>query len=104
MYKTRAETRAFLEALKPLVADSTHCDIVVAVPFTALAVAAETARGSAIAVAAQDVHWEKEGAFTGEVSTKMLVEVGCRFVIIGHSERRQYFGETDEWVNKKTKA
>ncbi len=104
MYKAQAEARAFLAALKPLVASSTHCDIVVAPPFTVLAAAAEAARGSAIAVAAQDVHWEKEGAFTGEVSVKMLVEAGCRYVLIGHSERRQYFGETDERVNKKVKA
>jgi len=104
MYKTQAETRAFFASLKPLVAASTHCDIVVAPPYTALAAAAEAVRGSAISIAGQDAHWAAEGAFTGEVSTKMLVEVGCRYVIIGHSERRQYFGETDEWVNKKTKA
>ena len=104
MYKTQAEARAFLAALKPLVASSTHCDIVVAPPFAALAAAAEAARGSAIAIAAQDVHWEKEGAFTGQISVKMLVEAGCRYVLVGHSERRQYFGETDERVNKKVKA
>src|SRR5712691_4226147 len=104
MYKTQAETHAFFPALKPLVAASMHCDIVVAPPYTALTAAAEAVRGSAIAIAAQDVHWAAEGAFTGEVSTKMLVEAGCRHLIIGHSERRQYFGETDEWVNKKTKA
>ena len=104
MYKTQAETRAFFASLKPMVAASTHCDIVVAPPYTALAAAVEAVRGSAIAIAAQDVHWAAEGAFTGEVSAKMLVEVGCRYVLIGHSERRQFFGETDEWVNKKTKA
>jgi len=104
MYKTQAETRAFFSALKPLVTASMHCDVVVAPPYTALAAAVEAVRGSAIAIAAQDVHWAAEGAFTGEVSTKMLVEVGCRYVIIGHSERRQFFGETDERVNKKTKA
>ena len=104
MYKTQTEARAFLAALKPLVASSAHCDIVVAPPFTALAAAAEAARGSAIAIAAQDLHWEKEGAFTGEVSAKMLVEAGCGYVLIGHSERRQYFGETDERVNRKVKA
>jgi len=104
MYKTQAEARAFLAALKPLVTSSTHCDIVVAPPFTALAAVAEAARGSAIAIAAQDLHWEKEGAFTGEVSARMLFEAGCRYVLIGHSERRQHFGETDERVNKKTKA
>jgi len=104
MYKTQAETRAFFDAFKPLVASSTHCDMVIAPPYTALAAAVEAARGSTISIGAQDVHWAGEGAFTGEVSTKMLVEVGCRYVIIGHSERRQYFGETDEWVNKKTRA
>jgi triosephosphate isomerase len=104
MYKTQAETRAFFAAFAPLVANATHCDIVVGAPFTALAAAVDAARGSTVSIAAQDLHWEKEGAFTGEVSTKMLVEAGCRYVIIGHSERRQYFGETDEWVNKKTRA
>ena len=104
MYKTQAEARAFFAALKPLVASSTHCDIVVAPPYTAVAAAVEAARGSAISIAAQDVHWAAEGAFTGEVSTKMLVEAGCRHVLIGHSERRQYFGESDESVQKKTKA
>ena len=104
MYKTRAEARTFLEALKPLVAAANHCDIVVAPPFTALAVAAEAARGSAISIAAQNAHWSPEGAFTGEVSMKMIVEAGCRGVILGHSERRQFFGETDELVAKKVKA
>ncbi len=104
MHKTQAETRSFLETLRPLVADSTHCDIVVAPPFPALATAVETARGTAIAISAQNLHWEKEGAFTGEVSAGMLVEAGCRYVLIGHSERRQFFGETDERVNKKVKA
>jgi len=104
MFKTQAETRTFFDAFKPLVANSTHCDIVIGAPFTALAVAVEAARGSAIGIAAQDVYWEKEGAFTGEVSARMLVEVGCRYVIIGHSERRQFFGETDETVHKKVKA
>ncbi|MGA3294958.1 MAG: triose-phosphate isomerase [Candidatus Acidiferrales bacterium] len=104
MYKTGAETRAFFEAFQPLVAASKHCDIVVAPPFTALSAAVEAARGSAIRIAAQNLHWEREGAFTGEISARMLVEAGCRSVIIGHSERRQYFGETDESVNRKTKA
>src|SRR4029077_13821193 len=90
--------------LKPLVASANHCDIVVAPPFTALAAAAEAARGSAISIAAQDAHWSAEGAFTGEVSMKMIVEAGCLGVIIGHSERRQFCGETDELVAKKVKA
>ena len=104
MYKTGAETRAFFEAFRPLVAAARNCDIVIAPPFTALAGAVEAARGSAIGIAAQNLHWEREGAFTGEVSARMLVEAGCSGVIIGHSERRQYFGETDESVNRKTKA
>ena len=104
MYKTCPETRAFFEAFLPLVAAATHCDIVVAPPFTALAAAAESARGSAVGIAAQNLHWEREGAFTGEISARMLVDAGCGGVIIGHSERRQYFGETDEAVHRKTKA
>ena len=104
MFKTQAEARAFIEALKPLVAGSTHADIVVGAPFTALAAAVQAAAGSPISIAAQNMHWEKEGAFTGEVSARMVMEAGCRYVIIGHSERRQFFGETDETVNKKIKA
>ena len=110
MYKTQAEARAYFAAFVPLVASATHCEIVVAPPFTALAVAVEavtalsTAPGVDIAIAAQDVYWEQEGAFTGEISPKMLVEAGCRAVIIAHSERRQFFGETDESANRKVKA
>jgi triosephosphate isomerase (TIM) len=104
MYKTAAETRDFFIAFQPLVAASSHCDIVVAPPFTALAAAIESARGSAIGIAGQNLHWASEGAFTGEISAHMLAEAGCRGVLIGHSERRQYFGETDEGVNRKTKA
>jgi triosephosphate isomerase (TIM) len=104
MFKTGAETRVFFAAFLPLVAASKHCDIVIAPPFTALAVAIDAARGSAIEIAAQNLYWEREGAFTGEISAGMLVDAGCRSVIIGHSERRQYFGETDETVHRKTKA
>jgi triosephosphate isomerase (TIM) len=104
MYKTQAETRAFFKAFKAMAAAVKHCDIVVAPPFTAIATAVEAAKGSAIGIAAQNLHWESEGAFTGEISAPMLVEAGCGFVIIGHSERRQYFGETDESVNRKLKA
>jgi triosephosphate isomerase (TIM) len=104
MFKTQAETRAFFEAFRPLVASATHCEIVVAPPFTALAAAAEAVLGSGITIAAQDAHWEKEGAFTGEISVKMLAEAGCRAAILGHSERRQLFGETDATVAKKLKA
>jgi triosephosphate isomerase len=104
MFKTRVETEAFFDVFKPLVAGVHHCDIVVAPPFTALLTAIEAARGTAISIAAQNLHWEKEGAFTGEVSAQMLVDAGCEGVIIGHSERRQYFCETDESVNRKTRA
>jgi triosephosphate isomerase len=104
MFKTQADTRAFFERFLPLVVSSNHCDVVVAPPFTALAAAVAAAKGSPVTIAGQDAFWEKEGAYTGQVSMPMLVETGCHGVIIGHSERRQYFGETDETVNKKVKA
>ncbi|MFZ0638951.1 MAG: triose-phosphate isomerase [Candidatus Acidiferrales bacterium] len=104
MYKTQAEAREFFRLFKPLVSETKHCEIIVAPPFTALATAVESARGGAIAIAAQDAYWEREGAFTGEVSMHMIAEVGCRAVILGHSERRRYFGETDAMVNRKLKA
>ena len=104
MYKTREDTRAFFDAFKPLVADSHSCDIIVAPPFTSLTAAVEARRGSNIAIAAQNAHWEREGAFTGEISMQMIADCDCQAVIIGHSERRQYFGETDESVNRKVKA
>src|SRR2546426_11889678 len=104
MFKTRAETRAFFDALIPEIQNVEHCNIVVAPPFTALSTAVDETDGTRVAISAQDVHWEKEGAFTGEVSVRMLVEAGCTYTIIGHSERRQYFGETDETVEKKTLA
>jgi len=104
MYKTQAEARAYFEELKPLVAGATHCEIIVAPAFTALSASVEAVRGSAISIAAQDVYWSDEGAFTGEVSPRMLVDAGCRAVIIAHSERRQFFGETDESANRKVKA
>lgn len=84
--------------------DGTAIDIVICPPFTALSEVAETISESNIQLGAQDVYWEKEGAFTGEISCVMLKDVGCRYVIIGHSERRQFFGETDESINKKIKA
>ena len=104
MYKTRGEAVAFIEGLKPRVANVTNCDVVVAPPFTALADAAQAAKGSGIGIAAQDVHWDAEGAHTGDVSPKMLLDAGCSHVIIGHSERRHDHGETDEEVNRKLKA
>ncbi len=102
MYKTQGEARAFIAALAPLVARANHCDIIAAPPFTALAAAVEAARGTSIAISAQDLHWEKEGAFTGEISARMLAEAGCRYVIIGHSERRQLFGASPSfaWVKR----
>ena len=97
-----ARTRAhFSRPSSPLVADVDHCDIVVAPPFTAIPAAVEAAKDTNIAIAGQNVSWEKEGAFTGEISAAMLVEAGCRYVIIGHSERRQLFGETDETSPKR---
>ena len=102
MYKTLTETRAFFSSFLPLVAGAKHCDMVVAPPFTAISTAVEAVMGSSIAVAGQNVSWSQEGAFTGEVSAPMLAEAGCRYVIIGHSERRQLFRETDDNVAKKT--
>src|SRR6266566_315061 len=102
MYKTLADTRAFFSSFLPLVSAAKHCDIVVAPPFTALSTAVDAAKGSSVAIAGQNVSWSKEGAFTGEVSAPMLAEAGCRYVIIGHSERRQLFRETDDNVAKKT--
>ena len=104
MYKTQAEARTYFAALAPLVRGCVHCDIIVAPPFTTLAAAVDAVKGTPISIAAQDMHGEPEGAFTGEVSAAMLVEAGCRAVIIAHSERRQFFGETDESANKKVKA
>jgi triosephosphate isomerase len=104
MYKTQAEARAYFAALIPLVAGATHCDIIVAPAFTALAASAEAVKGTAIAIAAQDMHGGPEGAFTGEVCAPMLLEAGCKAVIIAHSERRQFFGETDASAHIKVKA
>jgi triosephosphate isomerase len=104
MYKTHQEAADFARKFVPLVAASTHCEIILAPPFTSIAsVVAETA-GSSITVAGQNGYWAVEGAFTGEVSMKMLVDAGCKAVILGHSERRQFFGDTDETVNRKAKA
>ena len=104
MYKTRLETSAFFDALIPQIQDIEHCAIVVAPPYTALSTAVVEAEGTRVAISAQDVHWEDQGAFTGEVSVPMLLEIGCTYTIIGHSERRQYFSETDETLEKKTRA
>jgi triosephosphate isomerase (TIM) len=104
MYKTPSETSAFFELFRPLVAQSAHCEIVICPPFTNLAPAADAARGSQIAIGAQNIGWAKEGAFTGEVSGPMICAAGATHVIVGHSERRQYFCETDESVLRRTQG
>ena len=104
MYKTPAETTAFVEKLRPMVAQSQHCEIVICPPFTNLAAAVAAAQGTRIAIGAQNIGWAKEGAFTGEVAGPMLRAAGATHVIVGHSERRQYFAETDETVLKRTQA
>jgi triosephosphate isomerase len=104
MYKTSSETATFFEKFRPLVERSGHCEIVVCPSFVNLFAALRATQESAIAVGAQNLFWAKEGAYTGEVSGPMLKELGAQWVIIGHSERRQYFGETDETVLKKTNA
>ena len=103
MHKTIAETGALIKDLTPLAAGAA-AEVVVCPPFTALAAARDAVAGTAVRLGAQDMHWEKQGAFTGEVSAPMLKDAGCDYVIIGHSERRQYFAETDETVNKKLHA
>ena len=104
MYKTVSDTVTFVKDLRDLVKGVSGVDIVVAPPFTAIHAAAETVRGSGIGIAAQDLYWEREGAFTGEVSPAMIKEAGAAYVIVGHSERRRLFGETDVIVNRKTRA
>jgi triosephosphate isomerase (TIM) len=105
MFKTTGEARDLVRALAPLVADlAGRVEVAVAPPFTALAATAEALRGTPIALAAQNVHWEAQGAFTGEVSVGMLADVGVKHVIVGHSERRQLFGETDAGVQRKAAA
>ena len=101
---TISEAVALTTALKDLVADWTGVEIIVAPTFTALNAVSKAIKDTNILLAAQDVYWEESGAFTGEVSAPMLKDVGCDYVIIGHSERRQYFGETNESVNQKVKA
>ena len=104
MHKTVHDTVAFLRELTPVARKNSRTEIIVAPPFTALAAASETARNTAIAIAAQDVYFEREGAFTGEVSAGMIRDAGASHVIVGHSERRRLFGDTDEWVNRKART
>src|SRR5574337_503367 len=103
MNKTTAEARDLAGKLLPLVSGVKDREIVLAPTFTALQTVGEAVKGTNMTLAAQNLHWEDKGAFTGEISAEMLLDLGCKYVIIGHSERRQYFGETDESVNKKVK-
>ncbi|HIT59220.1 MAG TPA: triose-phosphate isomerase [Candidatus Faeciplasma pullistercoris] len=103
MNKTRPEAKELIEAMKPLVKDA-GCEVVICVPYTNLETAVELTKGTNIRVGAENCHFAKSGAYTGEISADMLTEIGVEYVVLGHSERRQYFGETDETVNKRTKA
>lgn len=103
MNNTPAETTALLEEMKPLVADA-DCDVIICAPFVDLQAALDATKGSNIQVGAENCHWAEKGAFTAEVSAPMLKAMGVPYVIIGHSERRQYFGETNETVNKRVRA
>lgn len=104
MYKTLSEAKALVQELKNTISGENEVEVAVCPTFTALSTVASSLEGTSIRLGAQDLFWEKEGAFTGEISPEMLVDVGCHYVVIGHSERREYFGETDETVNKKTLA
>lgn len=104
LFKTIAESVDLINELKLLVANNQGVEIIVAPVFTSLSRVSDAVESSGIMLAAQDCYWEEEGAFTGEVAPKLLKDAGCSYVIIGHSERRQYFGETDLTVNKKTRA
>ena len=104
MNKTPSEAVALAEGLVKSVGSETACDVVVCPPFTALTTVAAIIKGSNISLGAQDMYWEVSGAFTGQISPTMLLDCGCKYVILGHSERRAYFAETNETVNKKVKA
>src|SRR5438309_8932836 len=104
MYKTPSETAGFFDKFNPLVAQSTHCEIVICPPFVNIAAAVERARDTRVEVGAQNMFWAKEGAYTGEVSGPMIAAAGAKWVIIGHSERRQFFGETNDSVLKRTQS
>ena len=104
MFKTCPEAVETAGQLVKLIAMTTDIDVMIAPPFTALAQVSDVVRGSCVSLGAQNLFWEAQGAFTGEISPAMLVSAGCKYVIIGHSERRQYFNETNETVNKRIKA
>lgn len=104
MFKTVAETVRYFDEFKPLVADADHCEILLCTPSPTLTSAVDTVRGTAIQIGSQNHYWESEGAFTGEISAPMVKATGCSHALVGHSERRQYFGETDATVLKRTKS
>jgi len=104
MHKTTGEAVALVAALVERLRDVEDVEVAVCPPFTALQAVAAALKGSRITLGAQDLHWEEEGAYTGEISAPMLLDVGCRFVIVGHSERRRHFGETDATVRQKVRA
>src|SRR5690242_3031204 len=104
MYKTPDEARAFVRDFLPLVANHDRDEIALFPPFISVPTVVEATRGSRVDVGAQNMHWEKQGAFTGEISAAMLISIGCKQVLIGHSERRQHFGETDIGVNRKLRG
>jgi len=104
MYKTPVQAQEFMRAFLPLVDGHTRDNIVICPPFLAISAVVDAAAGSKVGVGGQNLYWEKEGAFTGETAAGMLRAAGCSHVIIGHSERRQYFGETDDTVNRKLQA
>jgi triosephosphate isomerase len=104
MHKNMAEARSLARSIRAGAGEADHCRVILAPPYTALGAVAEELSGSPLILAAQNVHWEKQGAYTGEISIPMLEDIGCAAVIVGHSERRQYFSETDETVNKRIRA
>jgi triosephosphate isomerase (TIM) len=105
MFKTQAESQDFLRDFLPTLEETpSEREVLLCVPFTDLSILSKSLHGSRIQLGAQNVHWEENGAYTGEISAPMLTEIGVRFVVIGHSERRQYFGETDETVNLRIRA
>ncbi len=104
MNMTPSAAKAAVAKTAALTAGKTGCEVVLCVPFVDIAAAVEAAKGTNVRIGAQNVHFEEKGAFTGEISAEMLLESGAEYVIVGHSERRQYFGETDETVNKRTRA